>query len=387
MTYMTNDRQMLKDAAANFANEVVLPLANELDPVKGMIPRELIEQMGELGFFGIKVPEELGGSGLGCFEFCLIAEELSRAWMSVGSIISRSDVDWVKRLPKEHADRLIPRMVTGDFLCANALSEPDVGSDLSGIKCRAVKDGDYYVITGAKYWVTYADGADAIVVFARTTPREENPDKPYLGISGFLVEKPRGELPENCSGSPIPKIGYYGWNTYELAFDGCRVHKDFLLGEEGQAFKMLASALEIPRAHTAARSLGAAQGALDAAIQYAQERIQFGQPIAQFQDIRFKLARMATKIEACRQLMYSVCDKIDGGGRCDKEAAMVKYLAAEIAEGVTSDALQILGGAGYTHYYPVERYWRDARLTKIFEGTSEIQLRIISDHLLGKPLA
>mgnify|MGYP000535883276 FL=1 len=304
--------------------------------------------------------------------------------MSVGSIIARSDINLLKRLKPEISDRLIPRAVTGDFLIAAALSEPDVGSDLSGIKCRAERDGDYYVITGSKYWVTYADGADAIVLFARTTPIEENPDKPYLGISGFLIEKPRGELPEGCSGSPIPKIGYYGWNTFELAFDGCRVHKDFLIGDEGAAFKLLTSGLEIPRAHTAARSIGAAQGALDCAIKYAQERVQFGRPIAKFQDLRFKIARMATDIEAARQLMYSVCAKIDEGGRCDKEAAMVKYFAAEMSERVCSDALQILGGAGYTHHFPVERYWRDARLTKIFEGTSEIQQRIISDHLLGR---
>ena len=384
MGYMTAERQMIKDTAAQFANEVVLPLANELDPEKGMIPRSLIEQMGELGFFAIRIPEEHGGSGMGCFEYCLLAEELSRGWMSVGSIIARTPIDGLLTLPLEHRERLLPRVVTGDFLIAAALSEPGTGSDLSGIKCKADKDGDYYVLSGAKYWVTFADGADAIIVFARTTPREANPDKPYLGLSAFLVEKPRGELPDNCSGSPIPKIGYFGWNTYELAFDGCRVHKDFLIGEEGKAFKMMTSGLEVPRAHTAARSIGAAQGALDVAVEYAQERVQFGQPIAKFQDLRFKLARMATEVEAARQLMYSVCDRIDQGGRCDKEAAMVKYYAAEMSEKVTSDALQILGGAGYTKLFPVERYWRDARLTKIFEGTSEIQLRIISDHMLGR---
>ncbi len=384
MGYMTEERKMIKKVAAEFTNNVVLPLANELDPKKSMMPRSLIEKMGELGFFGIKAPEEMGGSGMGCFEYCLIAEELSRGWMSVGSIIARSDINVLKNLKPEVQERLIPRAVSGDFLMAAALSEPGVGSDLSGIKCRAEKDGDYYVITGSKYWVTYADGSDAIVVFARTIPREDNPTKPYMGISGFLIEKPRGELPAGCSGSPIPKIGYYGWNTFELAFNSCRVHKDFLIGQEGGAFKLLTSGLETPRAHTAARSIGAAQGALDCANLYAKERVQFGKPIAQFQDLRFKIARMATDIEAARQLMYSVCDKIDAGGRCDKEAAMVKYFAAEMSERVTSDALQILGGAGYTQHFPVERYWRDARLTKIFEGTSEIQLRIISDHLLGR---
>ncbi len=382
MTYMTEERQMIKDTAAQFTNEVVLPLALELDPEKGKIPRSLIEQMGELGFFAIKTPEEHGGLGMGCFEYCLVAEELSRGWMSVGSIIARSNIDGVLTMKPEIRDRIVPRAVTGDFLSSFALSEPDVGSDLSGIKCRAEQDGDYYVITGSKYWVTYADGSDAIVVFARTTPREENPDKPYMGLTGFLIEKPRDELPENCSGAPIPKIGYFGWHTYELSFDGCRVHKDYIVGEKGNAFKELTRGLEVPRAHTAARSIGAAQGAFDVALQYAHERVQFGKPIGKFQDLRFKLARMATEIEASRQLMYSVCDKIDKGGRCDKEAAMVKYYAAEMSERVTSDALQILGGAGYTHHFPVERYWRDARLTKIFEGTSEIQLRIISDQLL-----
>ena len=383
MTYMTEERLMIKETTAQFTNEVVLPKANELDPKKGKIPREILDQMGELGFFGIKAPVELGGSGMGCFEYCLIAEELCRGWMSVGSIIARSDITLLQKLPAEHCERLIPRAVRGDFLFAAALSEPDVGSDLSSIKCRAEKDGDDYVLTGSKYWCTYADQADALVVFARTS-KDIDPAKPYMGISGFLIEKPRGEFPAGCSGSPIPKIGYYGWDTYELAFDGCRVHKDFLLGEEGNAFKLLTSGLEIPRAHTAARSIGSAQGALDVAIQYAQDRVQFGRPIAKFQDLRFKIARMATDIEAARQLMYSVCDKIDSGGRCDKEAAMVKYFAGEMSERVTSDAMQILGGAGYTHHFPVERYWRDARLTKIFEGTSEIQLRIISDKLLGR---
>ena len=383
MTYLTEDRMMIKETAAEFTNNVVLPIANELDPKKGKIPQDLIKQMGELGFFGIKAPVEEGGSGLGCFEYCLVAEELCRGWMSVGSIIARSETKVLERLPQEMQDRIKPKMVMGDYLYSAALSEPDVGSDLSKIKCRAEKDGDEYVITGSKYWCTFADQSDAIMLVARTS-KDIDPKKPYLGLSTFLIEKERGTFPEGISGSPIPKIGYYGWDTYELAFDGYRVHKDCMVSEDGGAFKMLTSGLEIPRAHTAARSIGAAQGALDVAIQYAQDREQFGQPIAKFQDLRFKLARMATEIEASRQLMYSVCDKIDQGGRCDKEAAMVKYYAAEMSERVTSDALQILGGAGYTHHFPVERYWRDSRLTKIFEGTSEIQLRIISDHLLGR---
>ena len=335
-------------------------------------------------FFGIKIPEEYGGSGLGCFEYCLVAEELSRGWMSVASIIARSNANIFDYMPEEQRRSYIERVVTGDFLTAVALSEPNVGSDLSSISCRAERDGDDWVLNGTKYWCTFADGADAIIVFARSTPVSENPDRPYKGISAFMIEKPRGELPDGCEGSAIPKIGYFGWNTFELAFDNCRIPGNCLIGEEGGGFKMMAHGLETARAHTAARAIGLAQGALDAAVQYAQDRVQFGQPIGKFQAIRFKLAAMASEIEAARQLMYSVCDKIDQGGRCDKEASMVKWYATEMSERVCSDALQVLGGAGYTTHFPVERYWRDARLTKIFEGTSEIQLRIISDHLLGK---
>ena len=188
-------------------------------------------------------------------------------------------------------------------------------------------------------------------------------------------------------GAPIPKIGYFGWKTWELAFDNCRLPAKALIGEEGRAFYYISAGLERARAHTAARSIGLARGALEDATAYAQERRQFGQAIGEFQNTRFRLARMATDVEAARQLLYFVCDEIDGKRRCDKEAAMVKFFASEMAERVTSEALQIFGGAGYTTLHAVERYWRDARLTKIFEGTSEIQQRIISDHLLGKPKA
>ncbi|HKU99511.1 MAG TPA: acyl-CoA dehydrogenase family protein, partial [Vineibacter sp.] len=191
-------------------------------------------------------------------------------------------------------------------------------------------------------------------------------------------------LPPGVKGAPIPKIGYFGWKTWELAFDNCRVPAENLIGEEGQAFYYATRGLENARAHTAARAIGLARGALEDATQYAQERRQFDRAIAEFQAIRFKLADMATQIEAARQLMYFVCDQIDTGQRCDKEASMVKLFASEMAERVTSEGIQIFGGAGYTKLHAVERYWRDARLTKIFEGTSEIQKRIISDRLLGR---
>jgi len=379
---LSEERQMIKDMAAEFTNKVVLPTANELDRKKGMIPMDVRNQMADLGFFGIKMPEEYGGLGLGCFEYCLASEELTRGWMSVGSIIARAN-NTHENMPPAWREQYLPKVANGDFLVAVALSEPNVGSDLSSISCKAELDGDEWVLNGSKYWVTFADGADAIMVFARTD-KPNNPKKKYDGLSAFMIHKERGKLPHNCVGTPVPKIGYFGWNTYEISFDNCRIPKDTLVGERGKIFGFITSGLEIPRAQTAARSIGLAQGALDTAIKYAQERVQFGQPIAHFQDLRFKIARCAAQIESARQMMYAVCEKIDKGGRCDKEASMVKYLAAEMSEKVTSDCLQILGGAGYTNEFPVERYWRDARLTKIFEGTSEIQLRIISDRILGK---
>jgi len=384
MGWMTEERLMIQESARNFAMNEVLPIANRLDPVQGIIPDDLIRKMGELGYFGIVVPEKYGGLGLGAFEYCLVAEELARAWMSVGSLIARGNsMIGMESMSEEWRADVLPRVARGEYLGAFAMSEPNAGSDVANISTRAVRDGDDYIITGNKYWCTFADGADFVTVIARTGT-DPDPKRRHAGLSAFVLEKPRGELPAGVQGAPIPKIGYFGWKTWELAFDGVRVPASALLGEEGKAFYMIAHGLERARAHTAARSIGLARGALEDALAYAKERQQFGRPIAEFQDIRFKLARMATEIEACRQLMYHVCDQIDTGRRCDAEASMVKYLASEMAERVTSDALQILGGAGYTTHYAVERYWRDARLTKIFEGTSEIQLRIISDHLLGR---
>ncbi|MBR0834818.1 acyl-CoA dehydrogenase family protein [Bradyrhizobium manausense] len=383
--YMTEERRLIRDTAREFTMNEVLPVANRLDPEQGLIPMELRQKMADMGYFGIRIPEDFGGLGLGAFEYCLVAEQLARGWMSVASIMARGQAGWLRlggSLSPRNAERM-QRAARGEFLQAAALSEPGTGSDLASISCRAVRDGDHWVITGSKYWCTFADGADYITVFARTAP-PPSADKRYLGISAFLIEKPRGQLPENCEGHPIPKIGYFGWNTYELSFQGTRVSADSLVGEEGKAFYLMTYGLETARAHTAARSIGLAQGALEDSIAYAKERKQFGMPISEFQAIRFKIATMATKIQAARQLLYFVCNEIDQGRRCDTEASMVKYFASEMAEEVTSEAIQIHGGAGYTKLHAVERYWRDARLTKIFEGTSEIQQRIISDNLLGR---
>jgi alkylation response protein AidB-like acyl-CoA dehydrogenase len=382
MSFMLSDEQrMIQTAARDFAMSEVLPIANAYDPERRDIPPELLEKLSAMGFFGITIPEEYGGLGLGCLEYCLITEELARAWMSVSSII-RPMLGY-QAMTEAQKRAYLPRMATGEMMFAFSMSEPGTGSDISGLATRAVRDGDDWLITGNKYWCTNADGADAILVLARTEPVDSA--KPHRGISAFLVEKPRGSLPDGCAGAPIPKIGYFGWKTWELAFDQCRVPHANMVSEPGRAFYLATSGLEVARAHTAARAIGLARGGLEDARAYALDRVQFGRPIAEFQAIRFKLAQMATDIEAARQLLYSVCRQIDTGVRCDVEAAMVKLFATEMAERATSEALQIHGGAGYTTHHAVERHWRDARLTKIFEGTSEIQLRLISDSLLGKP--
>jgi len=382
--YMTEERIMIRDSARDFTMREVLPVANKLDNPDGEIPMELRQKMADMGYFGITIPEEHGGLGLGVFEYCLICEQLARGWMSVASLVARGQGGWIRNaMSPEMQAEYLPRVVRGEFLNAASLSEPGTGSDLASIACRATRDGDDWVLNGNKYWCTFADGADYLTVFARTSPPPSSA-KRWQGISCFMIEKERGTLPKGISGNAIPKIGYFGWKTFELSFDDFRVPADRIMGEEGKAFLIMAHGLEGARAHTAARGIGLAQGALEDALAYAQERTQFGRPIAEFQAIRFKLATMATEVEAARQLMYFVCSEIDQGRRCDKEASMVKYFATEMAERVTSEALQVLGGAGYTKLHAVERYWRDARLTKIFEGTSEIQQRIISDKLLGK---
>jgi alkylation response protein AidB-like acyl-CoA dehydrogenase len=382
--YLTEQRILIRDAARAFTMKEVLPVANKLDGPDGIIPMELRQKMADMGYFGITIPEEYGGLGLGIFEYCLICEQLARGWMSVASIVARAQGGWIKNsMTEEKRRHYLPKVVRGEFLNATSLSEPDTGSDLASISCRAVRDGDEWVLTGNKYWCTFADGADYITVFARTSPQPAS-NKRWQGISCFLIEKERGTLPPGINGSPIPKIGYFGWKTFELAFDNFRLPADALIGKEGDGFVLMAKGLEGARAHTAARAIGLAQGALEDSIAYASERKQFGMPIAEYQAIRFKIATMATEIEAARQLLYFVCNEIDSGRRCDKEASMVKYFASEMAERVTSEAIQIHGGAGYTTLHAVERYWRDARLTKIFEGTSEIQQRIIANNLLGK---
>ena len=384
-SYLTPERIMMRDAARKFVREVVLPAANYLDPQKGEIPQSIIDEMGSLGFFGIMIPEEMGGLGHGVFEYCLVSEELARGWMSVASIIARGN-GFFRKIPgsQEQVAERGRKMAQGQYLGAAALSEPDTGSDLSSVTCRAVRDGDEWIITGNKYWCTFADGADFISVLCRQDDGRDQGNKRASTIN-ISVEKQKGELPPGVSGTVIPKIGYHGWKTWELRFEGVRAPVAYQSLESGSGLDVAAAGLGIARVQTAARSIGLARGAFEDATAYARQRIQFGQPISDFQAIRFKLATMVTEIEAARQLMYHVCTELDEGRNVRGEISMVKYFAAEMAERVTSEALQIFGGAGYTTLHAVERYWRDARLTKIFEGTSEIQQRIVADVLLGKP--
>jgi alkylation response protein AidB-like acyl-CoA dehydrogenase len=381
-TYLTADRLAIQALAREFATREVLPAASRLDPVAGEIPLELRDKMAGLGFFGILIAEEHGGLGLGVFEYALVTEELARGWMSVASIIARSQQFNGSFSGPQQAEYL-PRMARGEYLSAVALSEAEAGSDVANIRCRAEPDGDGWRITGQKMWCTFADGSDFLLVFARTRPAPAG--RRSDGISCFMMPKPRGTLPPGVTGTPVRKIGYHGWKTWELAFDNARVEPGMLVGAEGEGFKVAMSDLQVARIHTAARAIGLARGALEDSVAYAKQRVQFGAPIAHLQVIRFKIAEMATAIEAARALMYQVCAEADAGQASSVKASMVKQYASEMAERVTSEAIQIHGGAGYTTDCAVERYWRDARLTKIFEGTSEIQLKIIADALLGRP--
>lgn len=378
---MTDRQRELRDRARAFALERVLPLAAELDPQGADIPRAFLDEMAEAGWFGVTIDERYGGMGLGMYEYCLVTEELSRGWMGVASVAGRanSHLDEVLTTEAERAAYL-PRVAAGAFIGAFALSEEAAGSDVASLETRAREDGDGWVIDGAKKWCGFARAADYLLLYARTD--DPASDRPHLGISTFLVEKERDAFPAGVTGEPVPKIGYFGLTTWSLTIEGLRVPEEALRGERGQAFYALMEGLDRKRIYTAARAVGLARGALEDAIDYARNREQFGQPIADFQHIRFRIADMATDVAAARELTHAAALELDTGQTVDRQAAMAKLFATEVAERVTGHALQIHGGVGYTHWYPVQRYWRDARVTTIFEGTNEIQRRIISDALL-----
>ena len=388
--FLTEERLRLQAEARRFAREEVLPVANELDPQHADIPDGLLRRLAELGYFGITIDRAYGGLGLGVFEYALISEELARAWMSVASIIARAQGMGTQVAEPARREELLRRSARGEWVGAAALSEPGAGSDLANVQCWAERSGDEWVIHGEKRWCGNALNADFILLLARSA-RPGPGEHRAKGLQSFLIEKKRGEFPPGMRGEPIPKIGYHGITSYALHLDGVRVPAANLLGQSprheerrgaSRAFNATLNVLAVARIHTAARAIGLARGALEDSLAYAQERVQFERPIASFQAIRFKLADMATEIEAARALMYQVAQQVDDGHDVEQEAAMAKLFASEMAERVTSAGLQIHGGNGYTTERAVERYWRDARLTTIFEGTSEIQRKIVSDRLL-----
>lgn len=377
---LSEEHRLLRDETRRFVENEVLPEARDRDAEKRHMSRELIESMADMGFFGILTPEEYDGLGLDLKAYAVIAEELARGWLSVGSIIARGQS--LAGATAAQKEVYLSAMARGEKLKSIAISEPAAGSDVANMQTRAERDGDEYVLNGQKMWTTFAKGSDFILTYAVTDPAAE---PAHRGISGFIVEKPPGTFDRaGLSGQEINKIGYHGWSTWQVHFDDVRVSADKLVGrEEGQGFYQIMDFFEEGRVHTAARSVGLARGAIEDSVAYAQDREQFDRPISEFQAIRFKLADMATKVEAARALTLLVADAVDADERADAEAAMAKLFASEIAEEVTSEGIQIHGGYGYTTDFDVERYWRDARLTRIFEGTSEIQKRIIADRLLS----
>jgi len=389
--YATPERLALQELARDFARDRVLPAADELDRQKAEMPRGLIEAMAAYGWFGITVPAEQGGLGLGVLEYCLVSEELARAWLSVGSILARGQGLGTQVLDDDRRAGLLARSARGEWIGAIALSEATAGSDLAGVQTRAVRDGDHWVLTGHKRWAGNALAADFVEVLARVSdPADGEPRS--AGLVPFLVVKERGTFPVGMTGQPIDKIGYHGFLTWDLQLEGVRVPDADRLtglyadeGHEGEGgFAAVQRGLNIARVHTAARAVGVARAAVEDCQVYLQEREQFGHPIGDFQALRFALADMAAQVEQARSFTHSVAHLIDEDIPCEGQAAMVKLLASEMAVDVTGQAMQLHGGNGYTTERRVERYWRDARLTTIFEGTSEIQRRIISDRLLPR---
>ncbi len=372
---------------ARFSRERVAPEAQAWHLADAYIPMEIIEELAELGVFALTIPEAHGGLGMGKEAMCVVSEELSRGWIAVGSLGTRSEIAAELILSggtEAQKARWLPGIASGEVLPTAVFTEPNHGSDLASLATRAVRDGNVYRITGNKTWITHAARADLMTILARTDPEE----KGYRGLSMFLAEKPRGTegepFPvEGLEGTEIPVLGYRGMKEFELRFDNFAVPVENLLGEEeGQGFKQLMRTFEAARIQTAARAIGVAQSALDVALQYAQERIQFGRPIIDFPRVSDKLALMAAEIMAARQITYFSAREKDAGRRCDMEAGMAKLLAARVAWAAADNAVQIHGGNGFALEFPISRILCDARILNIFEGAAEIQAQVIARRLL-----
>ena len=377
----------VREQMRRFADERIGPHAHEWHLANDYIPMEIITEMSELGVFGLTIPEEYGGLGLGKESMCVVSEELSRGYIGVGSLGTRSEIAAELILAsgtEAQKNHLLPKLSSGEVLPTAVFTEPNTGSDLASLKTRAVLEGETYYITGNKTWITHPVRADLMTLLVRTNPDEAG----YKGLSMFLAEKPRGSddnpFPAaGMSGSEIEVLGYRGMKEYEIGFDGFEVPANALLGSTpGEGFKQLMQTFESARIQTAARAIGVAQSAMESAFSYAQERIQFGQPILSFPRVADKIVLGAVEIMLARQLTYFAAREKDRGARCDLEAGMAKLLGARVAWAMADNAVQIHGGNGFALEYPVSRILCDARILNIFEGAAEIQAQVIARRLL-----
>jgi len=377
----------IREEMRKFADERVAPHAQAWHLKNNYIPLEVIAQMAELGVFSLTIPEEYEGMGLGKESMCVVSEELSRGYIGVGSLGTRSEIAAELILSSGTEDqkrKWLPKIASGEVLPTAVFTEPNTGSDLAALKTRAVRHGDVYKVYGNKTWITHPVRADLMTLLVRTNPAETG----YRGLSMLLAEKPRGDdaspFPApGMSGTEIEVLGYRGMKEYEIAFDGFAVKAENLLGGvEGLGFKQLMSTFEAARIQTAARAIGVAQAAMEQALTYATQRVQFGQPIADFPRVSDKIAMMAVEIMMARQLAYYAARQKDSGRRCDLEAGMAKLLAARVAWAAADNAVQIHGGNGFAVEFPVSRILCDARILNIFEGAAEIQAQVIARRLL-----
>jgi (2S)-methylsuccinyl-CoA dehydrogenase len=377
----------IRDEMSKFAASEVVPHAQTWHRTNSYIPLSIIAQMAELGVFGLTIPEEYGGLALGKESMCVVSEELSRGYIGVGSLGTRSEIAAELILgsgTEEQKRKWLPMIASGEVLPTAVFTEPNTGSDLASLRTRAVQDGDVYKVHGNKTWITHPVRADLMTLLVRTNPKEPG----YQGLSMLLAEKPRGDddnpFPAvGMSGTEIEVLGYRGMKEYEIAFDGFEVKAENLLGGvEGLGFKQLMQTFEAARIQTAARAVGVAQAAMDQARHYADSRVQFGEKLQSFPRVSDKFVMMAVEIMIARQLTYFAAREKDKGRRCDLEAGMAKLLAARVAWAAADNAVQIHGGNGFALEYPISRILCDARILNIFEGAAEIQAQVIARRLL-----
>ena len=374
----TEDHNMIAQMVKDFTEKEIRPNVRKWDEEQHF-PKELFKKAGELGLMGVLVPEEFGGAGLGYFEYIAVIAEISKACGSIGLSVAAHNSLCTNHIlkfgNKEQKNKWLPKLASGEWIGAWGLTEPNTGSDAMRMKCTAVEDGDHWVINGAKNFITHGKTGDIIVVIARTGELLDS-----HGMTAFAVERGTSGF---SGGKKEDKLGRRASETAEVIFDNCRVHKNNILGKIGEGFIQSMKILDGGRISIGALSIGMAEGAMNASITYAKEREQFGKPISKFQGVSFKLADMATELEASKLLLYKAADVLMNGGDANKYSAMAKYKSSEVAVAIANEAVQVFGGYGYVKEYPVEKFYRDSKLATIGEGTSEIQKLVISRSLLS----